>query len=531
MTNVQDPLTQTLPRCQKAFVFGSSPAALPDEMLERAAQRLAIVGLVYSGCFAVFYIAYQLVQGSPIIEGDTHFFVTLSAVLLGVGMYAISRWSGLGPCRVLPLGLIFQVASSFLIAFEETWFPFTPQEVLRGHSAVAIWIVYFALLVPVTWTQTILASVASAMTLPLALSINIMLEHTNSPTAAQWVMLNLAPAVMVAATAPLSRYIYTLGTQVTKAREAGTYEFIERIGQGGMGEIWRAKHRMLAREAAVKLIRPRAMGLHDTPVIEAARRRFEREARATAALQSPHTVTLYDYGVTDEGALYYAMELVRGLDLEDLVRKHGAQPPERVVKILAQVCDSLAEAHAHGLTHRDVKPRNILIGRLGLEFDFVKVVDFGLVKALRASEQTQLTQDGTTTGTPGYMAPEVALGDNDVDHRADIYAVGCVGYWLLTGQHVFEGKTAMAVALEHIQSQPVPPSQRAELPVSPELDSVILECLAKKPVERPRTALDLKERLLRAVPGREWTPDEAEEWWDTHAPEVAAGSHARAVLV
>lgn len=211
--------------------------------------------------------------------------------------------------------------------------------------------------------------------------------------------------------------------------------------------------------------------------------------------------------------------------------KYGPQPPERVVRILTQVCDSLAEAHAHGLTHRDIKPRNILIGRLGLEFDFVKVVDFGLVKALRDSDQTQLTQDGTTTGTPAYMAPEVAMGTADVDERADLYAVGCVGYWLLTGHNVFEGKTAMAVALDHVQTKPIPPSERVETPIPRRLEAAILACLAKKPEDRPQSALELKALLAGALDGDDWNGHSAESWWRVHAPDVAAQTHAPATLV
>lgn len=532
MSPVRESETKTLPRCNKAWsTTGGSSGAIPDDMMLRAARRLGPVGLIYAFCFLAFYLAYNVVSGSAVIEADMNAAVALTAVLLGVTMFGISRWSHWPPCRILSAGLVFQVLASFLIAFIETCFPYSPDDLIRGHSAVAIWIVYFALLIPVNWRQTILASLFSASTLPLALALNILIGAVPGPTLGQWVLINLAPMLMVLTTAPLSRYLFSLGAQVSKAREAGSYEFIERLGMGGMGEVWRARHRMLAREAAVKLIRPRTFGFHETNEIEAAKRRFEREAKATAALQSPHTVTLYDYGTTEEGVLYYAMELVKGMDLEDLVRKHGPQRSERVVSILMQVCDSLAEAHAHGLTHRDIKPRNILIGRLGLEFDFVKVVDFGLVKALRDHGQTQLTQDGTTTGTPAYMAPEVALGAGEVDERADLYALGCVGYWLLTGHNVFEGKTTMAVALDHIQTKPAPPSERVETPIPRRLEGLILACLAKKPEDRPQSALELKARLLESIEGEDWNGQSAESWWRIHAPDIAAQTYAPATLV
>jgi serine/threonine protein kinase len=230
-----------------------------------------------------------------------------------------------------------------------------------------------------------------------------------------------------------------------------------------MGDVWRAHHRLLIRPAAIKLIRPQPAG--DPGLLH---RRFEREARATAALRSPHTVQLYDFGVADDGTLYYVMELLEGLDLETLVRRFGQVPAERAVPILKQVCHSLAEAHQAGLVHRDIKPANLFITRAGGERDFVKVLDFGLVKLGQGSEAPEvlrLTATGAVAGTPAYVAPEIVLGDAHVDHRADLYALGCVGYWLLTGRLVFEGDTRMKVLVQHAQTPPPPPSTRTELSI------------------------------------------------------------------
>ena len=210
-------------------------------------------------------------------------------------------------------------------------------------------------------------------------------------------------------------------------QELGCYRLVEKLDHGGMGEIWRARHRMLARPVAVKLIRPELIGVKSAPEAAALVSRFRREAEATAALHSPHTVSLHDFGVTPEGAFYYVMELLDGLDLETLVRRFGPVPPERAVHLLAQACDSLAEAHATGLVHRDVKPANIVACRWGLKWDFVKVLDFGLVKATwNLGEDEHLTSEGTITGTPAYMAPEAALGGRDIDARVDLYGLGCV---------------------------------------------------------------------------------------------------------
>jgi serine/threonine protein kinase len=274
-----------------------------------------------------------------------------------------------------------------------------------------------------------------------------------------------------------------------------------------------ATHRMLARPAAIKLIRPEMIGASDPADAQLALTRFRREAEAAANLRSPHTVELYDFGVTDDQTLYFVMELLEGMDLESLVRQHGPVPAGRVVHILGQVCASLEEAHVRGLVHRDIKPANIHVGRLGLVYDFVKVLDFGLVKAIADGnrEHSLTTQAGLIIGTPGYMAPEIALSDR-VDGRADLYALGCVAYYLLTGQQVFDGETAMQVIAKHLPAEPVPPTQRGPFIIPAGLEQLVLACLAKKPEERPQSAEELA-RLLAAIDVEPWTVVQAEEWW------------------
>jgi serine/threonine-protein kinase len=300
----------------------------------------------------------------------------------------------------------------------------------------------------------------------------------------------------------------------------GSYRLIKRIGAGGMGEVWKAEHRLLRRPAAIKLIRPEICERTDAQA-GTLRRRFEREAQVTAAMRSPHTISVYDFGSTQDGAFYYAMELLDGFDLETLITRFGPQPPERVVQFLLQICDSLAEAHSNGLIHRDIKPKNIFVSRLGWNYDFVKVLDFGLVKNASSGDalQTQLTMDGTTTGTPGFMSPELAMG-NAVDARTDIYSLGCVAYWLLTGTLVFDGDSPLEVLLAHIQDQPTPPSGRTEMEIPAELERVILACLEKDPGRRPQTARELA-RLLAACPMTAWDPSRAEAWWNVHIPNLA----------
>jgi serine/threonine-protein kinase len=319
----------------------------------------------------------------------------------------------------------------------------------------------------------------------------------------------------------LARILHGAPAEGRSAWQLGSYQLIDRLGEGGMGEVWRAEHRLLGRPAAVKLIRPEVVGRTETQ--ETLDRRFEREARVTAKLRSPHTVTLYDFGTTSDGAFYYAMELLDGLDLENLVSRFGPQSSERVIHFLLQACDSLSEAHGKGLIHRDIKPQNLFASRLGLNYDFMKVLDFGLVQTPSplGSSQTKLTLDGTTTGTPAYMAPEMSLG-NPVDARSDIYSLGCVAYRMLTGEQVFQRDSSMAVLLAHIQENPEPPSQRTELEIPPELDRATLACLAKDPAKRPQTAQELARMLASVHLPQPWDSARAERWWSMHVPDMGA---------
>jgi serine/threonine-protein kinase len=331
--------------------------------------------------------------------------------------------------------------------------------------------------------------------------------------------------LLVGVAVAISHVVTTLGRQVAKAREMGSYQLGELLGRGGMGEVYKASHRMLARPAAIKLIRPEMLGGDDPAAAARAIARFRREAEAAAHLRSSHTVDLYDFGVTEDQTLYLVMELLEGLDLESLVRQHGPLPAARVIHVLLQVCDSLEEAHARGLVHRDIKPANIHLGRVGCREDFVKVLDLGLVKSTSLGAEPSLaTIEGVIMGTPAYMAPEMALGE-DVDARADLYALGCVAYYLLTGEQVFTGDMPLKVITQHLQAAPVPPSARTELPIPAALERLVLACLAKKPEDRPQTARQLAQSL-DAIEGMAWGDEEASRWWSTHHPAKGLASDA-----
>jgi serine/threonine-protein kinase len=234
-------------------------------------------------------------------------------------------------------------------------------------------------------------------------------------------------------------------------------------------------------------------------------------------LQSPHTIQLYDFGVTDDGTFYYVMEYLNGLDLETLIEKYGPVSAERAVHFMLQISESLEEAHQIGLVHRDIKPANIFTSVYGGKYDFIKVLDFGLARF--SQEQQGLTMADSAIGTPAFMAPEAALGVT-VDARADLYALGAVGYWLLTGRLVFEGETPYATVLDHIRKAPVPPSRRTELQIPQALDRIIMMCLEKDPANRPASARKLAEMLREVDLGSEWDPSKAKRWWEMHRPAV-----------
>jgi serine/threonine protein kinase len=306
--------------------------------------------------------------------------------------------------------------------------------------------------------------------------------------------------------------------QLDEAQAVGSYRLVSPLGAGGMGEVWLARHRFLVRPAAVKLIR------HDVGP-GAARdqlvRRFEREAHVTAALRSPHTVQLYDFGVNESGSFYYVMEYLDGLDLQRVVKRFGPQPAERVISILRQACWSLAEAHERGLVHRDIKPANLFVTRLGTEYDYLKILDFGVVKEQAAPDETMLSNPDVVQGTPAFMPPEIVLGAKDIDGRADLYSLACAAYWALTAQTLFEATSPAQMLLHQVQTRPVPPSERSELSIPPRLEAILMTCLEKDSARRPSSALELDSELAEVRCEFPWTNERARHWWETHAPDAA----------
>ena len=292
------------------------------------------------------------------------------------------------------------------------------------------------------------------------------------------------------------------------AKQLGQYVLDRKLGQGGMGVVYKGHHAMLRRPTAIKM-------LNVDLVNDESIQRFEREVQITCQLNHPNTIAVYDYGRTPEGVFYYAMEFLDGIDLQVLVERYGPQPESRVIHILTQICGSLFEAHSQGLVHRDIKPSNIMLNRRGTEPDLVKVLDFGLVKALDEKKQSGLTSSGLT-GTPLYMSPEAIQSPNMIDTRSDIYAVGAVGYFLLTGQPVFSAPSLVDLCRMHVSQNPDPPSLRLGHAVSAALEHALLACLEKNRAKRPQTARDLALMLSKAPTAKTWSLDEADAWWGRH---------------
>lgn len=308
--------------------------------------------------------------------------------------------------------------------------------------------------------------------------------------------------------------IYGLHEKALEARQLGQYFLEQKIGQGGMGEVYRARHAMLRRPTAVKLLTGDGT--------EAQLRRFEKEVQLTARLTHPNTISVFDYGRTPDGIFYYAMELLDGMTLEQLVTAHGPQAPSRVIHILVQVCGALTEAHHIGLVHRDIKPANIHLCRRGEIPDFVKVLDFGLVREVDRGPDAKASQTAVNTvvGTPLYISPEAILTPDDVSAGADIYGLGCVAYFLLTGKPPFQGDNVVAICANHLHTPPTPPSKHRAVPE--DLERVVLRCLAKNPDDRPESAAALARELAGCADAANYRPADAEAFWARVGPMLSA---------
>jgi serine/threonine-protein kinase len=506
-------------RGQGADRNGGSGTGLPADVVAGAARRVRVVALLYAATFFVLGPLAALLSGDGpgFFSSPLRWAPPIVGIVTALMVVAVSVSPRFTARTVLLIGLLFEVAGAYGIAAARYLAPSPQPADVPVVSWVAVWILVFAAIVPSPPRRAALAALGAATAVPVMVSAGLLLRDGVVPPLGL-AFRTFAPYLLVVALAYIgARVIYRLGTALTHARALGSYRLVERLGRGGMGEVWRAEHQLLARPAAIKLIRATA----NERQAEELRARFEREAQAIASLRSPHTIQLYDFGVTDDGSFYYVMELLDGFDLHTLVERFGPVPVDRAVHVLSQVCHSLGEAHTQGLIHRDIKPANVFVCRYGREVDFVKVLDFGLVKPLSNDQGTtrvDLTAAHVARGTPAFMAPEQALGDKPVDTRTDLYALGCLAYWLVTGHRVFDGHTAIDTLVKHAHAEPSAPSRRTELPIPPGFDDLVLACLAKDPAARPQTADAVAERLTAIAAGVAWTQPRARDWWDMHAP-------------
>jgi serine/threonine-protein kinase len=515
-----------------------SPQTTGTEALAFVQRRIGNFGLVLASiglAFVVMRVIAVLAVGRPERLLSTSMVSHYLGVAASIAIWAASRWGPQIRNLVYGVELVGLVTVTSLYTVMAAGIPQAYRPEMTILLAFGVFLLGHAVHVPSSWRWT--AALGAAMAVPLVtgawniltpmdpriVAASASAEGSVQTTEASIVGIGMASVatwwiVIVGTASAASAVIYGLRREVREALRLGQYTLEEKLGEGGMGTVFRARHALLRRQAAIKLIKPHLIGEpgRSSSVLQ----RFEREADVTATLKSPHTIQIYDFGTSADGAFYYVMELLDGVDLETAVEKYGPMPPERVTFLLSQVCESLEEAHGSGLVHRDIKPANIFMCRHGMRYDFVKVLDFGLVtvKTDQRTTDAKLTADGIAGGTPAYMPPEMVQNREKVDGRADIYALGCVAYWLLTGHAPFERETAMATIIAHLDEEPAPPSSLTEIDIPVDLETAILDCLAKEPGDRPASAADLARRLDAAVPGERWDQGRAARWWEAHKP-------------
>jgi serine/threonine-protein kinase len=506
-------------RCQRVgFIEGSRPH-ISSETTDLLRTRLrASAGMLFLA-FGLFFV-YRLITGDGPAGSDnfTFYFHFAVTVVLGSSFGLLCR-----RCQI-PLAIlrayelaIFGLPVAYFVIYDLRLLRISAQ---RNYlpNPLAFWmgiVFIYAIYIPNTWQRAAVVT-GTICAIPLAL---IGYLWQTDPVFAGLLSEGSGYAVemliMLGVTFLSSTYgthmIGGLRREAFEARQLGQYRLCRRIGSGGMGEVYLAEHQMMKRPCAIKLIRP---GKSTDPEALA---RFEREVRATARLSHWNTVEIFDYGRVVDGTFYYVMEYLPGLSLAELVEKHGPLPPARAIHLLMQTCDALAEAHAYGLMHRDIKPGNIFSAQRGGIYDVSKLLDFGLAKPVAAGPSSvQLTQEGMITGSPLYMSPEQAMGESDPDARSDIYSLGATAYYLLTGLPPFVGDKAIKIIMAHVQQEVVPPS-RLRPEIGADLDQVVLRALAKSPTDRFQQVVAMRQALSECVAAGAWTHGDAAQWWQTNA--------------
>lgn len=501
----------------------TSPTPEENRFLQKRVALFGLVGFLLSASGTLLTFGLSLSQGTTKYAPQPQFqALTVMMPLLAWALCRGEKARSPGFVRAVEimntLGFVFGFQTVLL------FWPTRSRPDLLAALVAQLVVITRAIFVPSSTKRTAVLSLAATAPLPF---IALYVHHAGRET----MFFDIPPAVLLAnaivwvivsvgLSSATSNVIYGLRKAVRKAQELGQYTLMEKLGEGGMGQVFKARHAMLRRPTAVKL-------LHTSSPEELAS--FEREVQLTAQLSHPNTVTIFDYGRTPDGVFYYAMELLDGSDLQRLVESHGPMPPARVIHILSQVAAALAEAHAVGLIHRDIKPANIMLCARGTSRDVAKLVDFGLVKPIEGVGDAAMRDagfgDGASktpfgegaVGTPLYIAPETILAKSGADGRTDLYSLGGVAYFLLTGTPVFQETTLSATLGAHVRSAPEPPSARLGRPLPSDLEAIVLACLAKDPSHRPRDAGSLGEALRACRDANRWSESDASRWWSTAA--------------
>jgi serine/threonine-protein kinase len=488
----------------------SDPALEPSEvgghtLLQR---RLSLYGKVLVAQSILYWLIYAIIWGPTVGFARSLRHIASWDVILLTAIYAFYWIVARGRPRSTPVLLAADITGSLAIGIDNVFLMLgdlgTISGVFENLIGFICILLFRALIVPSTVKRTLLCGLLMCGPTILGVAFG---PHRFDDQVLSWITvvgfsINWSIIALIFSCVA-SAVLYGLRREVRDARRLGQYTLGEKLGEGGMGVVYRASHAMLRRPTAIKLL---ADGR------DASLARFEQEVQLLAGLNHPNIVTVHDYGRTADGSFYYAMELLDGMDLEKLVAADGPQPPERVIHLVRQAARGLDEAHNVGLVHRDIKPANVFVCRFWGEPDAVKVLDFGLAKNT-ADTPAAVTGQNVVLGTPLYISPEALKGPALVDVRSDIYSLGAVAYYLLSGEPVFAGGTAVEVCARHLHSAPVPPSERLGRPVPADLEAIILRCLAKSPESRYPSAAELERALAACANAHEWTADRARTWW------------------
>ena len=495
----------------------TDPALEPSEvgghtLLQR---RLALFGKALVAQSILYWLIYASIWGPSVGFARSLGHLASWEVALLTAIYALYWVVARGRPRSTAVLLATDVLGSLAIGIDNVFLMLgdlgTISGVFENLIGFICILLFRALIIPSTIRRTLLCGLL--MCGPTLLGV-VLGRHRFDDQSLSWItMVGFSvnwSLIALIFSAVASATLYGLRREVRDARRMGQYTLGEKLGEGGMGVVYRASHAMLRRPTAIKLLSDGG---------NASLTRFEQEVQLLAGLNHPNIVTVHDYGRTAQGSFYYAMELLDGMDLEKLVAAGGAQPPERVIHIVRQVARGLHEAHAVGLVHRDIKPANVFLCRRWGEFDAVKVLDFGLAKN-NAEPPASVTAQNVVLGTPLYMSPEAIGNGAPVDARSDIYSLGAVAYFMLTAEPVFSGSTTFELCAKHLHSAPIAPSERLGQAVPADLEAIVLRCLSKSPAERYTTAAELERALAACAVAERWTADRARAWWQQrgHAP-------------